>query len=291
MQSGTSPSTGTARIAVAVRGTGAPVLVLHGTPGAIRAADVMARFLPSDRFRVVTLSRPGYTGTSLVPEHASLDDEVDRYAALLDDLGIDRVAVLAWSGGGPAAYRFAVRHPHRLRALVVVAGLSARWAPPTPSPAEWVVAHTTLGAVAAALAGRLLPSVVVRTAEAGVSSLRGRALSDHVADVLHDRARRRVVIDLSTSGNAGGRNRPGWDNDVRVLGAVDDLDLGAVAAPTLLVHGDADTEVPLEHSARAAAAVPDAELVTLPGGTHFGLWDHRDALALQERVRAHLERG
>ncbi|PZF56140.1 alpha/beta hydrolase [Curtobacterium sp. MCSS17_008] len=290
MQRGTSPSTGTAGIAVAVRGTGAPVLVLHGTPGGIRAADVMGRFLPSDRFRVVTLSRPGYTGTSLLPEHASLDDEADRYAALLDRLGIDRVAVLAWSGGGPVAYRFAVRHPHRVRALAVAAGLSARWVPPEPSPAEWVVAHTTFGAAAAALAARLVPAVVVRTAEAGVSSLRGRDLSTHVAEVLRDRARRRVVIDLSTSGNAAGRNRPGWDNDVRVLGAVDDLDLGAVTAPTLLVHGDADTAVPLEHSVRAAAAVPDAELVTLRGGTHFGLWDHRDAAAVQERVRVHLER-
>lgn len=286
----TSPNTGTGGIAVAVRGTGAPVLVLHGTPGGIAAAEAMARFLPSDRFRVVTLARPGYAGTTLEPDHPSLDDEADRYAALLDDLGIDRIAVLAWSGGGPAAYRFAVRHPDRVRTLVVVAGLSARWTPPRPSFAEWVVAYTRVGAALAAFAARLLPSVVVRTAEAGVSSLRGRALTAHVADVLHDRPRRRVLLDLSSSGNAGGRNRPGWDNDVRVLGAVDDLELGAVRAPTLLVHGDADTEVPMEHSVRAAAAVPDVELVTLPGGTHFGLWDHHDAAGVQERVRGHLER-
>ena len=291
MQQRTSPGTGTGGIAVTVRGSGTPVLVLHGTPGGIAAAEVMARFLPSDRFRVLTLSRPGYAGTTLVPDRPSRDDEADRYAALLDELGIDRVAVLAWSGGGPAAYRFAVRHPDRVRTLVVAAGLSSRWVPPKPSFAEWVVAHTTVGAALAALAARLLPSVVVRTAEAGVSSLRGRALSSHVADVLHDRPRRRVLLGLSTSGNAAGRNRPGWDNDVRVLGAVDDLELGAVRAPTLLVHGDADTEVPMEHSARAAASVPDVELLTLPGGTHFGLWDHQDAASVQERVRRHLERG
>ncbi|RUQ04065.1 alpha/beta fold hydrolase [Curtobacterium sp. HSID17257] len=286
----TSPSTGTGGIAVAVRGTGVPVLVLHGTPGGIASAEAMARFLPSDRFRVVTLARPGYSGTTLEPDHPSLDDEADRYVALLDALGIDRVAVLAWSGGGPAAYRFAVRHPDRVRTLVVVAGLSARWVPPEPSFAEWVVAYTRAGAALAAFAARLLPSVVIRTAEAGVSSLRGRALTAHVADVLHDRPRRRVLLDLSSSGNAGGRNRRGWDNDVRVLGAVDDLELGAVRAPTLLVHGDADTEVPMEHSARAAAVVPEVELLTLPGGTHFGLWDHHDAADVQERVRDHLAR-
>ncbi|WP_069713632.1 alpha/beta fold hydrolase [Curtobacterium sp. ER1/6] len=290
MQPGTSPATGADSVAVAVRGTGAPVLVLHGTPGGITAADAMARFLPSDRFRVVTVARPGYPGTPLVPGRSSLDDEADRYAALLDRSGIDRVAVLAWSGGGPVAYRFAVRHPDRVRSLVVAAGLSGRWAPARPSLAEWVVAHTSFGAAVAATAARVLPSVVVRTVEAGVSSLHGRALTAHVSEVVHDLRRRRDVLDLSTSGNAGGAFRPGWDNDVRVLGAVDDLELGAVRAPTLLVHGDADTEVPFGHSSRAAAAVPDVELVTLPGGTHFALWDHHDARAVQERVAEHLAR-
>ncbi|MDM7893178.1 alpha/beta fold hydrolase [Curtobacterium caseinilyticum] len=291
MQPGTSPATGADTTAVAVRGTGAPVLVLHGTPGGIEAAEVMARFLPSDRFRVVTVARPGYPGSPLVAGGSSLDDEADRYAALLDGLGLDRVAVLAWSGGGPAAYRFAARHPDRVRALVVVAGLSARWVPPRPSVAEWVVAHTALGAAVADLAAAVLPAVVVRTAVAGVSSLRGRALAAHVADVLHDPVRRRAVLDLSTSGNAGGAYRPGWDNDVRVLGAIDDLVLEEVRAPTLLVHGDADTEVAFAHSARAAGAVQDAELLTLPGGTHFGLWDHHDAASVQERVRRHLDRS
>ncbi len=131
----TSPSTGTGGIAVAVRGTGVPVLVLHGTPGGIASAEAMARFLPSDRFRVVTLARPGYAGTTLEPDHPSLDDEADRYVALLDALGIDRVAVLAWSGGGPAAYRFAVRHPDRVRTLVVVAGSRRGGSRPSrPSP-------------------------------------------------------------------------------------------------------------------------------------------------------------
>jgi len=290
MQPGTSPATDADTVATAVRGTGAPVLVLHGTPGGIGAADVMGRFLSSERFRVTTVARPGYAGTPLVPGRSSLDDEADRYAALLDRAGTDRTAVLAWSGGGPAAYRFVVRHPDRVSALVVAAGLSGRWVPPRSSPAEWVVEHTALGAVLAGVAARLLPTAVVRTAEAGVSALRGRALSAHVADVTRDAGRRRTVLDLSTSGNAGGANRPGWDNDVRVLGAVDDLGLGAVRAPTLLVHGDADTEVPFSHSARAAAAVPDVDLVTLPGGTHFALWDHHDATAVQDRVRRHLER-
>jgi len=288
MQSETCPADVAAGTEVAVRGDGAPVLVLHGTPGGIDGAGIMARFLPSDSFRVVTLSRPGYLGTRLDRQHASLDDEADRYAALLDRLGIERVAVLAWSGGGPAAYRFAVRHPHRVRSLVVAAGLSGRWAPPHVAPLEWVVTHSAVGAALARAAARIAPGAVISVAEAGVSSLRGRALREHVQGVLADPVRRAFVLDLATTGNTSGRHRPGWDNDVRNLGAVDDLGLSAIRTPTLLVHGDADTDVDPSHSARAAAEVPDAELLTLPGGTHFALWAHRDAEALQERVRAHL---
>ncbi|WP_439694332.1 alpha/beta fold hydrolase [Curtobacterium sp. SP.BCo] len=291
MQPETCPTATAAGAEVAVRGVGTPVLVVHGTPGGIDVAAIMARFLPSSEFRVVTISRPGYLGTPVRSGAATLDDEADLYAAVLDDLGIDRAAVLAWSGGGPAAYRFAVRHPGRVRSLVVAAGLTGRWAPPEVSTPERLVGGTRFGAVLARLAAQLLPRLVVRTAVGGVSSLRGRALREHVDGVLGDPDRRSFVLDLAGTGNTSGPHRDGWDADVRNLGAIDDLGLADVRVPTLLVHGDADTDVLPSHSARAAAEVPGAELVTLPGGTHFALWDHPGAPAVQARVREHLQRG
>ncbi|WP_416395753.1 MULTISPECIES: alpha/beta fold hydrolase [unclassified Curtobacterium] len=287
----TSPAAVVGDTEFAVRGTGAPVLVVHGTPGGIDVAEIMARFLPSTEFRVVTLSRPGYLGTRIRPGHDSLDDEADRYAALLDALGIDRVGVLAWSGGGPAAYRFAARHPDRVRSLVVAAGLTGRWEPPAvPAPVR-IVGGSAFGAALARLAARLLPALVVRIAVSGVSSLRGPALRAHVHGVLRDPDRRSFVVDLAGTGNTSGPHRAGWEADVRNLGAIEDLALAEVRVPTLLVHGEADTDVDPSHSARAAATVPGAELVTVPGGTHFALWDHREARALQARVREHLGRG
>ncbi|WP_242090988.1 alpha/beta hydrolase [Curtobacterium sp. DN_7.5] len=281
---------GLRRDIVRVRGEGQPVLVLHGTPGGVDTADVMARFLPSDGFRVVTVSRPGYLGTPVRHGRSSLDDDADRAVALLDRLGIERVGVLAWSGGGPSAYRLAIQHPERVSSLVVAAGLSARWAPPRATPAEWFVTQTRPGAAISALAARVAPAAVVRSAVAGVSSLRGDALDAHVRDVMADPVRRRFVLDLAATGNSSGPHRDGWRNDVENLGAITTLDLGSVQTPTLLVHGDADTDVLPEHSERAEREIPGAELVRLPGGTHFAVWDHHDAAAVQERVRAHLRR-
>ncbi|WIE73492.1 alpha/beta hydrolase [Curtobacterium sp. MCJR17_020] len=278
-------------VEVGTRGsaTGVPVLVLHGSPGGIDVAELMAAFLPSEDFRVVAVSRPGYLGTRLDAEHPTMDDEADQLAGVLDDLGIDRVGVLAWSGGAPAAYRLAVRHPDRVSALAVASGVSGRWVPGSAGPAERLVTDTAFGARLAAIAARVAPAAAARAAVAGVSTLRGGVLREHVAGVLADPERRAFLLGLARTGNASGPRREGWANDVRQLAAVESLDLVAVRAPTLLVHGDADTEVRPDDSTRAAAAISGAELVTLPGGTHFALWDHRDAAAVQAQVRAHLQ--
>lgn len=277
-------------VEVGTRGsdTGLPVLVLHGSPGGIDVADLMSAFLPSEQFRVVTVSRPGYLGTPLEPDRPTIDDEADLLAGVLDDLGIDRTGLLAWSGGAPAAYRFAVRHPERTTALAVASGVSGRWVPGPAGPGERLVTGTALGAGLAAAAARIAPAAAARAAVAGVSTLRGGPLRRHVAGVLDDPERRTFLLGLAGTGNASGPRRAGWDNDVRQLAAIESLDLGAVRAPTLLVHGDADSEVVHDDSARAAEAIPGAEFVTLPGGTHFALWDHRDASAVQAQVRAHL---
>lgn len=282
-------SGGVARVETSVRGTGTPVLVLHGTPGGIDAADVMSRFLPEDRFRSVLVSRPGYLGTPIDPDHPSIDDEADRLAGVLDGLGIDRVGVLAWSGGGPVAYRLAVRHPERVRAIVVASAVSGRWVPTRIGPGEYLVSHTALGARMSGWAARHLPRMVVGGAVSGVSRLRGRRFWKHVDGVLDDADRRAFLLDMAATGNSSGAHRAGWDNDVRTFGAIDSLALDRISAPVLAVHGDADTEVDVSHSTRAVEEIPDAELVLLPGGTHFALWDHLDAAAVQARVMEHLD--
>lgn len=46
----------------------------------------------------------------------------------------------------------------------------------------------------------------------------------------------------------------------------------SIALPVLVVHGDADTVIPLEHGKRLAAAFPHAELREVGGGTHENLY-------------------
>jgi pimeloyl-ACP methyl ester carboxylesterase len=71
--------------------------------------------------------RPGYRESAAAPG-ASLVEIARRVIGDLDEMGIDRFAVLGYSGGGPHALACAVVAPERLR----VVGLFSSWAPMNP---------------------------------------------------------------------------------------------------------------------------------------------------------------
>ena len=139
-----------------VQGSGSPVLVLHGSPGGIDAAEVMARFLPRDRFKVVLVSRPGYLRTPL-GEDRSIDAEAELHAALLTALDIEKTAVLAWSGGGPAAFQLAAHHQDRVTALVAISPVATRYTEPPPGIPQRLLFGNPVGMRLMGLLGKVAP--------------------------------------------------------------------------------------------------------------------------------------
>ena len=91
-------------------GHGTPIVVIPGMPGPWRfiapAVHALARY-----YRVLTLS--------LGPE-CTLDSDVDRIVAALDERKIERAVICGISLGGLVALRFAARYPGRTSALVLV---------------------------------------------------------------------------------------------------------------------------------------------------------------------------
>ncbi|MFC1996945.1 alpha/beta fold hydrolase [Chloroflexota bacterium] len=79
-------------------GEGPAVLVLHGTIGGYDQAVTLAEMVDTHAYQFISVSRPGYLQTPL-STGLSLSEQADAYAALLDELGIDQVAILAISGG------------------------------------------------------------------------------------------------------------------------------------------------------------------------------------------------
>jgi fermentation-respiration switch protein FrsA (DUF1100 family) len=84
-----------------------------------------------------------------------------------------------------------------------------------------------------------------------------------------------------------GRILLGWD--IEAARPVDVI--GRIAPrPVLLVHGAADTLVPVEHARELHRALPSAEYWELPGVDHAGCYEH-DPAAYTERVAAFFERS
>src|SRR4051812_45665953 len=105
-------------LAVRVRGTGSPVLLLHGWP---HTGRIWAGLQPAGR----RLIAPDLRG---IGDSAPADDGFDAGTAvadlvgLLDVLDIDRVEVAAIDASVPAAFLLALRHPERVSRLVLMEG-------------------------------------------------------------------------------------------------------------------------------------------------------------------------
>jgi len=107
------------RIEYATYGKGIPVLVIHGIFGGHDQGLVLAKGQIGDKFLSIAPSRFGYLGTGM-PQDATPAEQADAFAALLDNKGIDQAAIMATSAGGTSAIQFALRHPSRCSALVLV---------------------------------------------------------------------------------------------------------------------------------------------------------------------------
>jgi pimeloyl-ACP methyl ester carboxylesterase len=101
------------------RGDGPAVLFVHGAGGGFDQGLDFIEPLVKSGLRVVLMSRFGYLRTPL-PADASAAAQADAHACLLDALQIERAAVFGVSAGAPSSMQFALRHPQRTRALVLL---------------------------------------------------------------------------------------------------------------------------------------------------------------------------
>ena len=101
------------------RGEGPTLLVFHDAPGGYDQAMLLGSLFAEEEFHLVAPSRPGYLRTPLTTGQ-SLAEQADAMGALIEMMGISRVAVLASSFGAPAAMHFAWRYPDKVWALVLL---------------------------------------------------------------------------------------------------------------------------------------------------------------------------
>ncbi|MFH8974422.1 alpha/beta fold hydrolase [Streptomyces sp. NPDC017890] len=182
---------------------GLPILLIHGHPfnRTLWAPQVTA--LTAAGHRVVTPDLRGYGRSDVTPGKVLLADFADDLAELLDRLGVERAVVGGVSMGGQIAMELQLRHPERVRALV----LSDTSAPAeTPEGKEFRnrladrllaegmdgYAHEVIDKMLAAYNVTAMPDVAARVLEmmcatdprGAAAALRGRAERPDYRDVL-----------------------------------------------------------------------------------------------------------
>lgn len=230
-------------------GNGPPLVLIHGTGASLHTWEPWTAALRNS-FRVVRLDLPAF---GLTGPHPQADYRLETYAAVvahvMDALEIPRAHVAGNSLGGAVAWMLAVTHPQRVDRLVLLA------------PAGYPREQTPL-------VFRLARMPVVPSLLKGVDPIRlvRRSLSEVFVDqglVTPEMVQRYRELAL----------RPG-NRDAfvaRVTAAAVDVSarIREVHAPTLLLWGEKDAWIPVEHAQRFARDIPGARVLVYPNVGHL----------------------
>lgn len=247
-------------IEYAVVGEGPAVLSVHGVLGGYDQGLVVSKPLVDAGFKVIAVSRFGYLRT---PPASIMSPEVqaDQFAALLDKLNIPDVVVLGASGGGPSSLQFALRHPDRCRALVMLCAVSHSFVPVRRRDSPTL----------RLLTGAVRSDFLMWLAITGV--IKGQPLltslnPDAQQNTLDDAGRREFFSNVLHSLFPVSLRQVGLDNDLVQIQTLADLPLEQIGAPTLVLHGTTDGLVPFAQAEHTSSKIPGARLIAVESGDH-----------------------
>jgi 3-oxoadipate enol-lactonase len=197
------------------------------------------------RFRVVRMDVRGHGKSEVTPRPYSLDQLADDARDVLDALGIDKAHWVGLSMGGMIGQAFALRHPTRLRRLVLANTTSSYGA---EGPKMWEARAKAV-------------------TEGGMAAIKDFAMARYFSDEF--RAREAALV-ASVGDRFLATPAQGY---IGCCDAIRGLDftsrLGRIEAPTLVIAGEKDLGTPVSMSQAIASAIPRARLAIIPGAAHL----------------------
>lgn len=253
---------------VQVTGEGPDVLLLHGAGASSHSWAPLIGHLDKTR-RVIALDLPGHGWTRSPRGRARLGDVAADIAALCAQEGWAPDLVIGHSAGGAVSLELARQGRIHPRHMVIVNGALENFR----GAAGWLFPTMAKMLALNPLTGFLISQGTRSTQQ--VRSILSSAGTDLDETGLSHYARliqRRAHVDGTLAMMAQ------W--------SLDDLNraLPQIATPTLFIHGEKDGAVAVRVAERAAAAMPQAELVVLPDIGHLA---HEEAPA---RVAKEIDR-
>ena len=241
--------TGDARLRYRAVGpaTGEAVVLLHGFWGSVMDWRTMADSLSRDHL-VIALDARGFGASSRFADASRYGAAMlDDIARVLDDAGVARAHVVGFSMGAVSAAGFALRHPARVRSLVLAAGHYADSTTFAMRTASWVEG----------LADGRGVSVMFKSVYHDVTDSLANVVSERVMKTNDPLAMMAVL-----------RNFPAY---------VPPATAARIAAPTIAIVGTAD--VFADETTGLARHWPGVTIETIAGVHHGGILRHPALLA------------
>src|SRR5262245_58858147 len=240
-------------------GQGDPLLCIMGF-----ATDSTAWLLQTpafaERYRTIVFDNRG-VGRSSKPTGAyTIHGMADDAAALLDHLKIDRAHVLGLSMGGMIAQELALRHPDRVRKLVLAATFPE---PDAASEEKRKVVFTQMG-------GTITQDGEMKIDVAAMNPL---DFFQHLLPLVFTpsfiQTELPKLMQMFSGALQYGFSIEAIMGQMQAIRGHKTTDrLATIKAPTMVLTGDADRLISPANSAVLARSIPGARLVEIPGGSH-----------------------
>ncbi|MEA2453882.1 MAG: hypothetical protein QOI45_144 [Thermoleophilaceae bacterium] len=233
-------------------GAGAPVLLVMGlgmnATGWWRTVPALA-----ERFRVLAFDNRGVGRSDRPPGPYSVAQMADDAAAVLDAAGEASAHVYGISLGGMIAQEIALRHPDRVRGLVL--GCTTPGGPnAAPASATTLAFFERRGRMPA-------EEAVWASVPYNYGPATRAEHGDRIAQDIAQRLRFPIEQEPYRAQLAAALNHDTYGR------------LGSIAAPTLVIHGAEDVMVLPANGRVLAERIPDARLVEGPGAGHLYFTD------------------
>jgi pimeloyl-ACP methyl ester carboxylesterase len=257
------------RVIYRVTGSGPPVVLIHGMLNSSSHWQAVARRLASE-YTVIAPDLIGHGDSAAPRGDYSLGAHAASIRDLLAAIGVEQATIVGHSLGGGVAMQFFYQFPQRVERLVLISsgGLGREVGPMLRSAA--------LPGVSGLLSLTIHPRVL------GMLWASGARLRDRGVGIgVHLQAIARALRPLE---NADARQaflhtlRAVIDVRGQRVSATDRLYL-LETVPTMIVWGERDHTIPIEHGRRAHEAIPGSVLRTLPKAAHFPHLDDPESLS------------
>jgi non-heme chloroperoxidase len=253
-------------IAYTDRGSGRPVVLIHGYPLDGASWERQEREIIDAGYRVITYDRRGFGDSTKVGSGYDYDTFADDLDALLTTLDLRDVILVGFSMGTGGLARYVSRHGHeRVAKLAFLASLEPFLVVADDNPAG-LPRDVFDGIAKAARDDRFAWFTQFYENFYNLDETLGSRISQEVVTASWNTATKSAPV-------AAYAVVPSWIEDFRG-------DVGAVresGKPVFILHGTADRILPIDATARRfRELLPDAEYVEIPGAPHGLLWTHAD---------------